>query len=87
MHLLRCLHFFLAYYDCTLRAVHIPGVLNVAADAISRNRIQVLHQTVPNIQQQPDQVPQLLWNLLVLSQLDWMSVNWKTLLTSYARQA
>ena len=28
--------FFLAYYDCTLRAVRIPGVLNIAADAISR---------------------------------------------------
>ena len=87
MHLLRCLYFFLAYYDCTLRAVHIPGVLNVAADAISRNRIQVLHQTVPTAQQQPDQVPRALWDLLVLSQPDWTSVNWRTLLTSYVRQA
>ena len=44
MHLIRCLHFFLAYYDCTLKAV------NVAADAISRNRPQVLYHTVPNAQ-------------------------------------
>lgn len=87
MHLLRCLHFFLAYHDCTLQAVHVPGVLNVAADAISRNRMQVLRQTVPNAQLQPDQVPQALWKLLVLTQPDWMSVNWKTLLTSYVKLA
>ena len=70
MHLLRCLHFFLAYHGCTLQAVHVPGVLNVAADAISRNHMQVLHQTVPNAQLQPDQVLQALWKLLVLTQPD-----------------
>ena len=43
MHPLRCLHFFLAYHDCTLQAMHVRGVLNVAADAISRIRVQVLH--------------------------------------------
>ena len=87
MHLLRCLHFFLAYRDCTLQAVHVPGVLNVAADAISRNRPQVLRRTVPNVQPQPDRVPQTLWKMLVLTQPDWMSVSWKALLTSYAKLA
>jgi hypothetical protein len=87
MHLLRCLHFFLAYHDCTLHAVHIPGVLNVAADAISRNRPQVLYQKVPKAQPQPDRVPQSLWKLLVVTQPDWMSVDWKALLTSYVKLA
>ena len=87
MHLLRCLHFFLAYHDCTLKAVHVPGVQNIAADAISRNRPQVLRKAVPGAQQQPDEVSQTLWSLLVLNQPDWMSVNWKELLRSYARQA
>ena len=87
MHLLRCLHFFLAYHDCTLQAVHVPGVLNVAADAISRNRPQVLRQAVPSAQPQPDQVSQTLWKLLVVTQPDWTSVNWKALLTSYVKPA
>lgn len=87
MHLLRCLHFFLAYHDCTLKTVHVPGVLNVAADAISRNRPQVLRKAVPGAQQQPNNVSQTLWDLLVLNQPDWMSVNWKKLLRNYARQA
>ena len=71
----------------TLQAVHVPGVLNVAADAISRNRPQVLRRTVPNVQPRPDRVPQTLWKILVLAQPDWMSVSWKALLTSYVKLA
>ena len=39
--------FFLAYHDCTLHTVHVPWVLNMAADAISRNRTH----TPPNSSQ------------------------------------
>ena len=35
MHLLRCLHFFLAHFDISLTASHIAGVYNTAADALS----------------------------------------------------
>ena len=56
MHLLRCLHFFVAIHDIALRAVHIPGILNTAADAISRNNMQVLWQTVPAAEWIPDRV-------------------------------
>ena len=41
MHLLRALHFFSAYYNINLRAVHIPGSVNICADAISHNHLQV----------------------------------------------
>ena len=34
MHLLRCLSFFAAYFRFDIKAPHIPGVLNTAADAI-----------------------------------------------------
>ena len=37
MHLLRGLHFVSAYYNINLRAVHIPGSINICVDAISRN--------------------------------------------------
>lgn len=36
---------FIAQHD---KATHLPGILNVAADAISRNRLQVLFQTLPS---------------------------------------
>ena len=39
MHLLRCLHFFLAHFDISLTASHIAGVHNTAADALSRNNL------------------------------------------------
>ena len=50
MHLLRCMHFFLAYYyELTIKAVHIPGVLNTSADVISRNHPQVLLYVLPQL--------------------------------------
>ena len=36
MHLLWCLWFFVAYYDITIVARHIPGVANSSADHLSR---------------------------------------------------
>ena len=39
MHLLRCLWFFVAYFDITISATHLPGVTNVTADHLSRNNV------------------------------------------------
>ena len=47
MHLLRCLHFYEAYYECTIVAEHIPGVENGLADDLSRNRLLFFLQKVP----------------------------------------
>lgn len=87
MHLLRCLHFFTAQHDIILKATHLPGVLNVAADAISQNHLQILFQVAPETQALPDRIPQNLLDLLVLKQPDWTSVNWRRLLGNYAKQA
>ena len=51
MHLLRCLTFYAAYYKFEVRAAHVPGVLNTAADAISRNNISLFLSLVPQSQQ------------------------------------
>ena len=50
MHLLRCLAFYSAYYCFQISVEHIPGVLNTAADAISRNNMSLFHSLVPQIQ-------------------------------------
>lgn len=64
---------------------HLAGILNVAADAKSRNR-QVLFQVAPEAQTLPDKIPQNLLDLLVLNQPDWTSVNWRRLLGNYVKQ-
>ena len=44
MHLLRSLWFFSAFFEISIRAAHIPGALNTAADKLSRNQAaQFLH--------------------------------------------
>ena len=51
MHLLIFLYFFLAYHDIVLKAVHVPGVL---ADAISRNHLQVLLNSISGMAARQD---------------------------------
>ena len=86
MHLLRCLHFFTAHFDIKLKAVHVAGAINTAADAISRNLMQVFFREVPNAQLQPEPVPPVLWELLVVQQPDWISINWQALLKTCVMQ-
>ena len=47
--LLRCLFFLEARYDLVLQAQFIPGVENPLADAISRNRLDVLFDLYPQV--------------------------------------
>lgn len=82
MHLLRSLFFLVATYDLKLWSVHVPGVLNGAADALSRNdNISFLSQ-VPSALRQPDSIPLELLDVLVIRRPDWTSVNWTELLKS-----
>ena len=80
MHLLRCMHFFCALHDITIRAEHIPGRNNSVADAISCNNLQVLFQEEPKLSKVPDSVPPALRQLLVDQLPDWPSDTWRALL-------
>ena len=79
MHLLRCMFFFRAYWGFELRAEHIAGEKNVAADAISRNNLSLLFQVWPDTSPQPTAIPQTLVDLLVVRRPDWTSPSWVTL--------
>ena len=57
LHLMHCLHFFTAHYDIRLRAVHLEGILNIAADSVSRNNLQIFRKTVPQSSPLPTSIP------------------------------
>ena len=80
MHMLRCLVFYSAYYRFQITAEHIPGILNTAADAISRNNISLFQSLVP--QTPPVALPQTMVDLIVNNRPDWGSHRWTHLFTS-----
>ncbi len=75
-HLLRCLFFFEAHYKFEHKSAHIPGKLNVAADALSRNRLIHFRSICPQAQATPTQVPHQLGTLLMDPSLTWTSKRW-----------
>ena len=87
MHLLRGLHFVCAYYNISLQACHIPGTENSTADAISRNLLQVFFERIPRARATPSPIPSQLWDILVKSQPDWRSENWRRSLANSLRIA
>ena len=82
LHLMCCLHFFCAHFDIKLRAVHISGVLNDIADAISRNHMQVFRRLLPSALPNLTPIPSPLWQMLVVQTPDWLSPTWRALLKS-----
>ena len=85
-HLLQCLAFFQAQADCRIRAVHIPGHLNINADDLSRNRAHAVHQRLSLLSPQPTQVPPELLDLLLQGPTTWASETWRQQLISFWRR-
>ena len=76
MHLLRSLFFIRARFDIHLEAVHIPGAQNILADAISRDKLELLFTQVPAAQGSRVCLPMELVSLLVDNPVDWTSPSW-----------
>ena len=64
MHLIRLLVFSASKYDFWFKASHIPGRLNNAVDALSRNNLSVFFQQAPQADSQPSLIPLSLVSLL-----------------------
>ena len=79
MHLLRCLFFMVAHFQIQIKAVHVAGVVNVAAYALSRNDISRFLQVVPAATRIPTPIPQGLVDMLVRERPDWTSHRWAQL--------
>ena len=82
MHILRCLFFIRAHFQFSLHAVHVPGVENSLADAISRDNLHLLFSQVPGAVNNRVQVQPALLALLVERQPDWTSQAWTRLFRS-----
>ena len=81
-HLLRSLFFISARLDFDVVALHTPGVANVAADAISRNKIHTFRSQVPRADPLPSPVPPELVRGLSSPSPSWRSQDWSAWLNS-----
>ena len=86
MHLLRGIFFVVAHFNIYVHATHVPGVENVAADALSRNSLSTFLQEVPNAEAQPTQIPQALVDMTVWEQPNWTSERWGQLFSAFCKQ-
>lgn len=77
MHLIRCLFFIKAIYSLELQVLHIQGVRNVLADALSRDDTNYFRSQVPKVRH--FKVPEQVLRLLVLERPDWTSATWTQL--------
>ena len=77
LHLLRCLHFYSALFQFDYVAEHIPGSQNTAADALSRNNLNLFPSLFSQETHYP--VPARLSELLVSQRPDWGSTSWTAL--------
>ena len=73
MHLLRCLLFFSAYFGIRVSTSHIPGVVNVAADQLSRNKSATFLPENPHTSSIPVTIPTPLLKLVSPQMQDWTS--------------
>ena len=80
MHLMHSLFFFLAKCNVTLRAKHIHGSENGAAEALSRNNCLSYLSQVPSAKGTPTRIVPGLLQVLVPKQPDWTSQSWIVLL-------
>ena len=73
MHLLRSLWFFVAHFDISIVATHLPGVMNTTADHLSRGNFTTALQSNPTLSQQPTHLPPSIFHIVSPQGLDWTS--------------
>ena len=87
MHMLRLLHFVAAHYAFTFTAKHIQGVLNTVADAVSRNATGTSTMANSQLCAHSCVVPQECVDLVLATQIDWTSANWRNRFRACLEQA
>ncbi len=75
------------FFQFSLTSTHIPGVHNVLADDLSRNRLPSFLSYMPNANRTPSLLPTSLLQWLLHPNLDWTSPSWTTLFSSSVLRA
>ena len=73
MHRLRSLWFFVACFDITVKAEHLPGSLNSTADQLSRNQMSHFFHCNPQVDLLPTPLPVELLEIVSMTGPDWTS--------------
>ena len=73
MQLIRSMFFLVAHLLVQIRAVHVKGATNIAADGLSRNEFPRFLQVVPDSAKHPVTISQQPVDLLVRDKPDWTS--------------
>ena len=76
MHLLWALWFVSAKFCFEVHAVHIPGQLNQAADALSRGNRSSFFSILPEAKPVETQIPSAWVDMLLVQKCDWTSPDW-----------
>ncbi len=79
MHLRRCLAFLEAKWAIQLWAEHVKGVDNEVADALSRNRRDLVFQLCPQMTQNPEVVSEEILQVVVRERQAGVEPDWKKL--------
>ena len=78
-HLLCCLAFVTAGWECQMTAAHLLSTQNCMADTISCNKADILHFLLPQALPEPDRIPEELMRLTIIDAPDWSLPKWKEL--------
>ena len=82
MNLVRCLSFLAATFDFRVSAVHLSGIDNVLADALSRNNLPLFLSLHPQANQEAAPIPSAALDLILLREPDWTTRGWTDMWTS-----
>ena len=76
-HLLRCLYFYAAHFQFVFSAMHIPGIQNIAADALSRGNLSLFRSLFPQAPEWVVPFPPV--NPFLQQPPDWNPPTWMAL--------
>ncbi len=85
MHLRRCLAFFEAKWSIQLRAEHVRGVENEVADALSRNKMDVVFHLCPQMGRKPEEVGEEVLQMIVKDRQAARDPDWRKLWKHWER--
>jgi len=74
--LMKCLTFLSAVYEFSVGAIHLAGVHNTSADALSRNNLPMFRILNPQANQGTTAVPAMVLDLILLQEPDWKARDW-----------